>query len=107
MPGETNWKAEAVAAFDGDPSSRYHSLFPCVLYLERVHDGDPEGYTPPEPVELPFYRCRRCDQGGGVRWLRSRFSPTNLALCHLICVELEHDFDCTLCGTAETKTQFT
>ena len=99
------WLHRAVAAFEL-PGDRYR-FGPSLAWLEEVHDGDPAGYTPPVPVPLPFYRCRSCGEGGGVRWLRSRFSPTELAACHLVSVELVHVFDCQGCGGAFEHLQLT
>ena len=64
-----DWMAEAIAAFKLT-KTRY-SLFPSMLYLDRVQQGD--GYTPPEPVPLSFYHCLRCRKHGGVCWLGSDF----------------------------------
>ena len=95
LPTDNDWLSRAVAAFEL-PGGRYR-FGPSLSWLEAVHDGNPVGYTPPSPVPLSFYRCRSCGEGGGVRWLRSRFSPSDLAACHLVSMELVHHFDCQRC----------
>ncbi len=82
-------------------------LWPSLSLLDRVHDGVSAGVTPPEPVLVPFAACLRCGRSGGVRWLGSRFDPHELAACHLVSVELLHDFDCLGCGERFERLQVT
>ena len=102
---EADWRAEAVAAFELLDSC--YSFSPCLIHLEKVYRGEDDGYTPPEPVLIPFYRCWKCRQDGGVRWLASRFMPGELGVYFMVPVELEHDFDCLRCAQRFTHLQVT